>query len=351
MIVCLPTCNSYVGSSRDIPVRWQQHRIDLGYGRHHSPYLQRSWDKYGSESFEFRVLEECLPDRLILLDKEQKYLDELKPVFNVYRKAGSPLGYKHTQEQLAKMSAAHKGKKRSAEFRAKISAKKKEMFRNGELDLKILLGRWQGKPAPSILFDKLILLAKYDKRAQDIVDHVNSYERDVDCKYCVANGKFVRHKGRFGNYNITTEINRATRRISEIRPQNRRNTKYFTKINDSIVDEIRRKYNSSNMYQSELAKEYGISASHVSRIVNYIGPLNNLTDGQTATVNRKSFKLAPDDIEQIISRYQSGENTQSELALIYKVSSCHISRIVNRLRRQNSTIKSSLVAANRKGHW
>jgi hypothetical protein len=37
------------------------------------------------------------------LDREQYYLDKLKPVYNMVEKAGSIIGYKHTEETLQKM--------------------------------------------------------------------------------------------------------------------------------------------------------------------------------------------------------------------------------------------------------
>jgi len=38
-----------------------------------------------------------------LISKEQYYLDNLKPEYNIAQVAGSTLGYKHTDESIAKM--------------------------------------------------------------------------------------------------------------------------------------------------------------------------------------------------------------------------------------------------------
>lgn len=43
----------YIGSSVDIESRHQEHKRDLRNGKHHNYLLQRDWDKYGEESFEF----------------------------------------------------------------------------------------------------------------------------------------------------------------------------------------------------------------------------------------------------------------------------------------------------------
>jgi hypothetical protein len=38
-----------------------------------------------------------------LLEREQYYLDNLRPEYNIVKTAGSTLGYKHTEESLEKM--------------------------------------------------------------------------------------------------------------------------------------------------------------------------------------------------------------------------------------------------------
>jgi group I intron endonuclease len=64
----------YVGSSHDIYKRWRYHREDLTKGNHHSPYLQRAWNKYGSDNFDFVIIELNIIEEN-LLKEEQKYLD------------------------------------------------------------------------------------------------------------------------------------------------------------------------------------------------------------------------------------------------------------------------------------
>ena len=69
----------YIGSSSNIfgnNGRWKCHKRQLQMNSHHNNYLQRSWNKYGSNNFDFIVLEEILPERLI--ETEQKYLDIAK---------------------------------------------------------------------------------------------------------------------------------------------------------------------------------------------------------------------------------------------------------------------------------
>ena len=126
----------YIGSSVDTAIRKGKHRNDLKHGKHRNRIVQHCWNKYGV--FEFTVLEECVKDDLIV--REQFYLDQHcdnpKNV-NLSPTAGSCLGYKHSAESRAKMSAANKGRKHSAESRAKMSAANKGVPKSAEHRAKI----------------------------------------------------------------------------------------------------------------------------------------------------------------------------------------------------------------------
>jgi len=80
----------YVGSSKDIMFRWRRHRRALASGRHHSRRLQRAWNKYGEQRFDFQIIERL--SAADLLDVEQRYLDiaktEPKITYNVSFLAG-----------------------------------------------------------------------------------------------------------------------------------------------------------------------------------------------------------------------------------------------------------------------
>lgn len=49
----------YIGSSKDISSRWTSHKRELKNGTHINKYLQASYNKYGSHSFAFSILEFC----------------------------------------------------------------------------------------------------------------------------------------------------------------------------------------------------------------------------------------------------------------------------------------------------
>jgi len=67
--------------------------------------------KYGHSKFSLSVLEFIDKTKLSkdelkkkLLEREQFYIDALDPEYNILKKAGSSLGYKHTPDSLIKMS-------------------------------------------------------------------------------------------------------------------------------------------------------------------------------------------------------------------------------------------------------
>lgn len=112
---------SYVGSSVDLSKRLYRyyslaHLID---GAKNS-YIYRALIKYGYGSFSFEILEFCNKENV--LEREQYYLDLLKPEYNVLLKAGSPLGYKHTEGAKEKMRGIRKlSQERLKQIRANIA--------------------------------------------------------------------------------------------------------------------------------------------------------------------------------------------------------------------------------------
>jgi hypothetical protein len=95
-IVNLNNNKCYIGSSRNIKDRWRRHKKDLKNNCHHSIILQRSYNKHGKTKFSYEIIELCEVDKL--LEREQHYIIELEPVYNICRIAGSSLGVKQSKE-------------------------------------------------------------------------------------------------------------------------------------------------------------------------------------------------------------------------------------------------------------
>lgn len=62
----------YVGQSKDIGARWRYHKSELRRNIHGNDYLQKAWNKYGEDNFQFYILEECTID--IINDRERYYI-------------------------------------------------------------------------------------------------------------------------------------------------------------------------------------------------------------------------------------------------------------------------------------
>lgn len=94
----------YVGQAKNIEYRWMRHRSALKCGTHHNRHLQSAYNAYGSENFEYTILEEC--QECDLDEREQYYIklyDSYNNGYNLDIGGGGCKGYKHTDEEIYKM--------------------------------------------------------------------------------------------------------------------------------------------------------------------------------------------------------------------------------------------------------
>jgi len=96
---------SYIGSSSSINRRLREYfnfnQISKG-----NRTINKALLKYGYSGFKLEILEYCEPSNCI--EREQYYLDLLKPKYNILKTAGSSLGYPHSEEAKKKISEAKK---------------------------------------------------------------------------------------------------------------------------------------------------------------------------------------------------------------------------------------------------
>lgn len=85
----------YIGSSSDLRIRLRNYFKISHLERQFSMLINRALLKYGYSNFYLEILEYCISS--VLIEREQYYLDLLKPEYNILSKAGSRLGSKHSE--------------------------------------------------------------------------------------------------------------------------------------------------------------------------------------------------------------------------------------------------------------
>lgn len=169
-ITCIANSRIYIGSAKDFKIRWNRHLRDLKSNKHANVHLQRSYEKYGVDSFIFEIIELCSNEDLLI--REQYYLDTLKPYefgFNVGKDAsgGDNITFNPNRddiicritntinEKILKMSDEEKkekwgklgelnpnyGKKWSHEMRENMSVRMKDIADKGLIFFQINKGK------------------------------------------------------------------------------------------------------------------------------------------------------------------------------------------------------------------
>ena len=130
--MCRCTVNNqcYIGQSRDIKFRIQQHRSALKCQKHWNAYLQNCYNKYGKEAFEWTVLEYCDPEQLN--EREIYYISKLNTFENgfnlteggtfnrVYKRSEK---FKQDLSKILKETWSHSPERRKAQsVRMKINS-------------------------------------------------------------------------------------------------------------------------------------------------------------------------------------------------------------------------------------
>ena len=146
--VCAINGKVYVGSAKNVAKRRTEHLRMLRAGNHHSIHLQRAWNTYGSETFEFEVLEP-VEDEIWLRARETAWIASLRSSesefgYNIVRDGWSAaqfepterrkaawrengkrkLGTKDTPEVRARKKAASKLKAQTEKFKQDITVRR-----------------------------------------------------------------------------------------------------------------------------------------------------------------------------------------------------------------------------------
>lgn len=119
-IINLVNQKIYIGSSKNIKKRKRDHFCRLRGDRHENDYLQKAFNRYGVDNFEFKILKLCKEEDL--LKWEQIYINNYNSTnhdcgYNLSLKVNNSI---ISEETGRKISKSRTGKKHSKETKEKI---------------------------------------------------------------------------------------------------------------------------------------------------------------------------------------------------------------------------------------
>jgi len=136
----------YIGSAVDLYKRLRQYYSISRLNRNKNQYISNALLSHGYSAFSLSILEYINIDNLsleeskkLILEREQYYIDSLKPEYNILKMAGSSLGFSHSENSKALMSEVKSGenhpnygKTHTVETKALMSLAMISMNRTGE---------------------------------------------------------------------------------------------------------------------------------------------------------------------------------------------------------------------------
>ena len=112
----------YVGQAKDLRFRFYSHTYFLRHGKHVNKKLQRAYNKYGKDKCKFDILLICGVEMLDFYEERIIKSLDCPEMCNVFKEVvRNSKGVRLSEETKAKISAANKGRKRSAEFCKAVS--------------------------------------------------------------------------------------------------------------------------------------------------------------------------------------------------------------------------------------
>jgi group I intron endonuclease len=138
LIQNIETGERYVGSSRDVFHRRDQHFSELRKGIHLNKRLQTSFSDYSEDRFIFTVIED-VGNKDDLVFREQYWLDTILPEFNILKTANnnSITRTEFLVEKYKRHGELMRGRKASEETKKKMSKSHLERYKNPNAHIKL----------------------------------------------------------------------------------------------------------------------------------------------------------------------------------------------------------------------
>ena len=302
----------YIGKSVNIEKRWIQHRCHLNNNVHANDYLQKAWNKYGKNGFNFSVLCEC--EESVLDEKEIYYINLYKATDRSYgynlREGGD--GGAMSQETIEKLrgvgSTLSEDDVRHIKMCMYLLMDRKEIAEMYNVSPKVLTAISQGKNWGYVLpelNDKIHNLKQnlIDERNQMIIDYYDNGLKITD---------IVKLTGL-----STSIVEKAVYKYRDIKSKDSQMEKYnkiFELHNQGV-----------NNYQ--ISKMVDVSPSTVQRYLS----------GEQHPLNKPSNKKTTDEIEnKVIDMYFNGDLGSVEIGKILDLSKTTVMNIVNNFKNKST---------------
>lgn len=187
----------YIGSSVDLLGRKNAHFSQLNRNIHGNKKLQNSFNKYGKDNFNFKILVKCPPEYRLKL--EQWFIDNLKPWFNLYKKAIGGTNGKLLDVEILDIFQMYYN-----DITSKTHIRKKYNLTVSNLSLILTRKRYSHVKIPKEL-EKFILLRKNTKPAKKFYKHLGLQEIG-EIKWLVMNN--------FAKWSIAKKYNISSKNIN-----------------------------------------------------------------------------------------------------------------------------------------
>ena len=138
-IVNTVTDDFYIGSSRNVYIRWAEHKCPSVWKHYPNSLMYQDMQKYGVDKFRFQILVSVMPE--YLKQVEQEYIEMLKPTYNDRKSKGWDT--ERYKEDIRKYQQSEKGKEAIRKYYSQLCEY------NGEiLTLGALKSRFQKRKIP-----------------------------------------------------------------------------------------------------------------------------------------------------------------------------------------------------------
>ena len=198
IIVNLQNGKRYIGSSINIYNRLHEHVHNLKNNKAHNQHFQNSWNKYGEECFIYSILEYCNKD--IRFEREQFYIDCLKPEYNLTLNVVANFGHSPSKSTRQKISDTLKKKYASKEiqtYRQEHNWKKTYIYNIRTLKLeaicdcaadagRLLKSGKGGAIENNLYYNRYIATFSELKDMYELINYINK-------NYLVANSKYGKY--------------------------------------------------------------------------------------------------------------------------------------------------------------